>query len=799
MSEFLSQLSDVQRAAAENYDGPTLIVAGAGSGKTRVLTARIAYMISRGVPPYTVLALTFTNKAAGEMRERISKVVGPELARKIWMGTFHSVFSRFLRAEAEKLGFTGNFTIYETSDSRNLVKTIIKEMNLNDDRYKPKDIFSRISFQKNNLVTPQMYLSSATLLAEDREAGRDRFGDVYREYMVRCRRNNAMDFDDLLLYTNILLRDFPEAVEKYQHQFRYILVDEYQDTNRSQYLIVKKLAEVHQNICVVGDDAQSIYSFRGAKIENILRFQTDYPSARVYPLEQNYRSTQTIVNAANSVIDRNENRIRKKSFSRNELGDKIQLIRAYTEREEAIAVVSGIKRTLQEDTACSFGDVAVLYRTNSQSRVLEDVLKSRQIPYRIYGGISFYQRAEIKHVLAYARLLVNSDDDEALMRIINVPARGIGDTTVGKIAAYAAGHSASMWRSMEDGVKQDMQLRGGAVVNKLTAFIRLIRTLKEYSAQHNVYETLYEIVTASGLLGSYKNARTPEAESACQNIEELLNSTKQVIDDRMRAGEPLPVLEEWLQEITLLTDEQEEGGGTEKSEVSLMTVHSAKGLEYKYIYIVGMEEGVFPGQRTAETQEALEEERRLFYVAITRAISRLSISFCLSRYRWGTTVNSMPSRFLKEVDKQYLSDPELLESGRTVADEPEEESRGRHVSSRPVETPMWRKRPFPAEKETSVAGNRFSSANPGLERRIASLRKLPPVSRGGGKPGSGNDALVSADRIRTGSVVEHDTFGRGVVTAVDRTVADVKLEVCFDGAGPKKLLLRFARLRILEE
>ncbi len=795
MSEFLSQLSEVQRIAAEHYEGPALIVAGAGSGKTRVLTARIAYMISQGIPAHTILALTFTNKAAGEMRERISKVVGYELARKIWMGTFHSVFSRFLRAEADKLGFTSNFTIYETSDSRNLVKAIVKEMNLNDDRYKPKELFARISFQKNNLVTPQMYRSSATLLAEDREAGREHFAEVYREYMVRCRRNNAMDFDDLLLYTNILLRDFPEAVEKYQNQFRYILVDEYQDTNRSQYLIVKRLAEVHQNICVVGDDAQSIYSFRGAKIENILRFRSDYPSAKVYPLEQNYRSTQTIVNAANSVIDKNENRIRKKSFSKNEIGDKIKLIRAYTEKEEALAVVSGIKRALQDDASCSFGDVAILYRTNSQSRVLEEALKTRQIPYRIYGGISFYQRAEIKHILAYARLLVNPNDDEALNRIINVPARGIGDTTVGKIAAYAADNSLSMWRSLENGVKQEMQLRGGAAVNKLSAFIQLIITLKQYSHQHNVYETLYEIVTASGLLGSYKNTRTPEAESACENIEELLNSTKQVIDDCVKSGESLPTLEEWLQEVTLLTDEKDEENGNEKNKVSLMTVHSAKGLEYKHIYIVGMEEGVFPGQRTAETQETLEEERRLFYVAITRAISCLTISFCLSRYRWGTTVNSIPSRFLKEIDKQYLSDANLLEIGRDLDEEEEDTPWRNKYNTTKIESSTWRKSSSFQQKEPiEKARINISSA---LEQRIASLKKLSTVSPQRPSMKSMDESPLTEDAIHTGSIVEHNTFGRGIVTAIDRTTTDVKLEVRFESVGVKKLLLRFARLRVL--
>lgn len=790
VSEFLKQLSDIQRQAAEDYNGPTMIVAGAGSGKTRVLTARIAYMISCGVPAYGILALTFTNKAASEMRERISNVVGQDIARKIWMGTFHSVFSRILRAEADKLGFTNNFTIYETSDSRNLVKQIVKDMNLNDEKYKPKDLYSRISYMKNNLVTPQIYKTNTSMISEDTQANRERFSEVYTEYMIRCKRNNAMDFDDLLLYTNILLRDNPDIVDKYQQLFKYVLVDEYQDTNRSQYLIVKRLCESHNNICVVGDDAQSIYSFRGAKIENILSFKKDYPTAKVYPLEQNYRSTQTIVNAANSVIEHNRNKINKKSFSRNDYGEKIELVRAYTEREEAISVAKSITSIIDSGES-SYKEIAILYRTNSQSRVFEEILKSRRIPYKIFGGLSFYQRAEIKNILAYARLVVNSNDNEALLRIINTPARGIGDTTMSKITEYAANNSMSIWTAIKNGDMASMGLKG-ATANKLSLFISLITDLKELSGRSNVYETIYEIASRSSIIGTYKNANTPESESAYQNIEELLNSVKQIVDDRVSQKTEIPNLEEWLQDVTLMTDEAQNEDKEEKSEVSMMTIHSAKGLEYKHVFIVGVEEGIFPGQRSATDAEAIEEERRLFYVAITRAVSTLCISFCLSRYKWGSSIQTTFSRFLKDIDTQYISSPELLISDDSISETDDDH----------IENSSFRRRYGASSannivsKTTAVPPSK-SSVNTipyDLERKIAAMKRVMPSNNIRATVVSEDD--VTANNVATGLLVYHNKFGNGTINSIDNSTDKIKLMVNFDVIGNKTLLLDFAKLKI---
>ena len=774
--DFLTELNEVQRSAVQNYDGASLIIAGAGSGKTRVLTYRIANMIKENVRPHTILALTFTNKAAAEVRERISKIVSPGLARSLWMGTFHSVFSRILRAEAEHLGFTASFTIYETSDSQNLVKAIIKELNLSEERYKPKDIFARISFQKNNLVTPQMYRANPILLAEDDAAVRPRFADIYREYMIRCKHNNALDFDDLLLYMNLLLRDFPEVAAKYQENFRYILVDEYQDTNFSQYLIIKKLSELHKNICVVGDDAQSIYSFRGARIENILRFKKDYPEAVVYKLEQNYRSTQTIVNAANSLIEHNKNQFKKVCFSQNDRGELIALRRAYTEKEEAMIVVSDIISVLM-DIRVSPKDIAILYRTNAQSRVIEDALRGSRIPYKIYGGLSFYQRAEVKHILAYVRLVVNEKDDEAFTRIINVPARGIGSTSVGKIAALAQANRLSMWETLTRFSPEQMEIRGVAV-NKLKMFRELIESMRRYMMDHNAYETVFEIASQSGLIGSYKNNPSPESQSAYQNIEELINSLKQDADEREKNhDEPISVAE-WMQNIALITDMDNEKP-EERNKVTLMTIHAAKGLEFKYVYIVGMEEGLFPSGRSVESLESLEEERRLFYVALTRAIHRVMVSYSLNRYRWGTSTRSVPSRFVKEVSEEYFDEPSLIRlDDYSTADIEEKPLWNREQMPRREFQPEFRKK----EPDRVIEPSRYP----------ARLKKITDT------PSVGIPAGETADNIQEGSIVVHAKFGKGRVLQVEQALSDMKVTVDFDISGRKTLLLKFAKLKVLE-
>ena len=624
-SPILQGLNPAQREAVVHYDRPSLIIAGAGSGKTRVLTSRIAYMIEQGVAPFNILALTFTNKAAEQMRERIAQMVPGNRSRYIRMGTFHSVFSRILRENAERIGYPQTFTIYEPSDTRNLLKTIIKEMQLADEKYKPNAIASRISYAKNCLVTPGAYAANATYAAEDRRLQIPEFGTIYNTYCQRCRRNGAMDFDDLLLQTNILLRDCPDVLARYQEQFRYILVDEYQDTNYAQYVIIRRLSETHSKVCVVGDDAQSIYSFRGAKIENILSFRKDFPEALTFKLEQNYRSTRTIVEAANSVIVRNAKRMEKNCFSEGDLGEPIRVLKAYTDREEAEQVVMDIRDRVRESGAM-WSDVAVLYRTNNQSLVLEDALRRRAIPYRIYKGSSFYDHKEIKDLLAYIRLVINPRDDEAFRRIVNYPARGIGDTTVQRIGLLAAERGVSMWEAVDTLVEEpaaDPVQR--TIARKVTEFVSLIRSLSLQREEKSLYDFGHEIASRSGIIAQYRMEQTPEATSALDNIEELLNSMqlfREQRDAEIRNGErseqEQPTIEEWLQSVMLMTD-MDKDDPADRDKVTLMTVHSAKGLEYMYVYIVGLEENLFPSQRAMESPDGFEEERRLFYVALTRA------------------------------------------------------------------------------------------------------------------------------------------------------------------------------------
>ena len=801
--DYLKGLNGPQRSAVENYSGPTLIIAGAGSGKTRVLTMRIAHMLQQGISPRNIMALTFTNKAAREMRDRVAKILPPDAVRGLWMGTFHSLFSRILRAEATLLGFPEAFTIYDTADSRNLVKAIVRQLELPDDQYKPNDVYARISLAKNNLVLPEAYAANATLMEEDARAKRPRLAEIYARYMQQCRQNGAMDFDDLLLYMNILLRDHPEIAHKYGDQFQYILVDEYQDTNYSQYLIVKKLADIRRNICVVGDDSQSIYSFRGARIENILRFQQDYPEARIFKLEQNYRSTRTIVEAANSVIENNSRKLPKHLFSENEQGDPIRVICALSDKEEAQRVASDIHTTLYGEQA-SPDDFAVLYRTNAQSRVIEEYLRGNNIPYRIYGGQSFYQRAEIKEALAYLRLAINPRDDESLKRIINFPARGIGETSINKIAAAGQAEGISMWEVMLRHAPDELGIRGTAV-KSMGAFVKNFTELFRRSGEMDAYELAMEVMTRSGLVAHYKNSPSIEDESRLQNVEELINSIKVFVDEHQAGSEaeetteaavvpPVdepqegvvsgPVtLDRWLQEIALLTD-MDNSKEDDTPRVTLLTVHASKGLEFKYTYIVGMEENLFPSQHGSSSAEDIEEERRLFYVALTRAEKRATLSYALSRFKWGSVVPSQASRFIKEIDPKYLDMPTLPDNDSFGGESSEGVLRGRWNGStrtaaadpRPAFQRFQRRTATPPAEQAAPAGFRK------VEARPASAQ---------GKP------LDSAGDLTVGARVAHDRFGVGTVTAFEQTATDTKVTVRFEAAGTKTLLLKFARLRLL--
>ena len=812
MSDYLDKLNEVQREAVMNYGSPSLIIAGAGSGKTRVLTNRIAYMLEQGIPAHSILALTFTNKAAREMRERIGQLVSPQLSHHLWMGTFHSIFARILRAEAAHLSYPQSFTIYDAADAKNVVKMAVKELNLNDETYVPGEIMSRISLAKNNLVTPQAYEANTALIAEDRERKRPRFIDVYKLYTRKCRENGAMDFDDLLLNINILFKDFPEVLEKYQRQFRYILVDEYQDTNYAQYIIVRRLAAGHGNVCVVGDDAQSIYSFRGAKIENILSFQKDFPDAKLFKLEQNYRSTQTIVGAANSVIEKNNRQLKKKSFSAGAVGEKIKVIKAYTDKEEASLVAADIYSTVRQEEA-AYSDMAILYRTNAQSRVLEEALRGRNIPYRIYGGMSFYQRKEIKNLLAYIRLIVNPKDDEAFLRVINTPARGIGDVTMAKLGAAAAARGVSLWETAGSAAADDVELRGSAG-KKIAEFVKMINELSEMRGMADAYELGLAAATRSGIIGSYKIQNSPEAMSALENIEELLNSIRAYGEEQQRLsdelGEQVEVtvsIEEWLQNIALLTDMDVEDGD-DRNRVTLMTVHSAKGLEFDYVYIAGLEENLFPSMMSMGAPEGLEEERRLFYVALTRAKLGVMLTFAESRFKWGNMTFSQPSRFLRELDEEYLDVSCDLGGGNAP------------------EKALFEERPPAAggrqygRKEEYGAGNRYGNkgsyggrqyptrenrepAVPGSTANPAGNFKKMPAAAGYRAPAgqtSGPAAGVPfSGAYKIGMVVEHAKFGVGTVSALEDFAGDVKVTVDFDNAGQKTLLGRFAKLVITKE
>ena len=825
-SPILQGLNPAQRAAVEAYDSASLIIAGAGSGKTRVLTSRIAYMIQKGIKPKNILATTFTNKAAQEMRERIVKMIPEHLtegqARHIWMGTFHSIFARILRTDAERIGFPTNFTIYDASDARNLIKTIVKELNLADDKYKPNTIASRISQAKNALVTPGAYLANSAHATEDRRAQIPEFGNIYNLYCQRCKHNGAMDFDDLLLQTNILLRDCPDVLERYQEQFKYILVDEYQDTNYAQYIIVRRLSQHHGKVCVVGDDAQSIYSFRGAKIENILSFQRDYPEAKVFKLEQNYRSTRTIVEAANSVIVHNSRRMEKRCFSEGDEGEKIRVLKAYTDREEAELVVQDLRDKVRA-TGDAWNEAAILYRTNNQSQALEESLRRRGIPYRISKGASFYDRKEIKDMLAYIRLVVNPRDDEAFRRIVNYPVRGIGDTTVLRIAQLAAERGVSMWEAVDalvaEPVSDPVQR---TIVRKVAEFVALIRSLSLERAQKGLYDFGMEVASRSGILALFRRENSPEATSALDNIEELLNSMqlfKEQRDAEIRAGEELgeATVEEWLQSVTLTTDMDKKEDAGDDDKVTLMTVHSAKGLEFKYVYIVGMEENLFPSQRAAESPEGFEEERRLFYVALTRAKCSAVLSYAEMRFKWGNMEFSRPSCFLREIDPRYLDGAvgagqtpvreEAAAGGRTALEELRRRFDVRYQQRAGGScNPSFggAKSSFGGRGGAYSGGSRPESGAPSFGgqggtdsafRRPALQRPVVPENLrrlgGGAAPAAGNAA---ASGYAVGERVEHPKFGCGEIVRIETLAADHKLVVVFEEYGEKTLLAKFAKL-----
>lgn len=814
-NKILQGLNEAQRAAVVNYDSASLIIAGAGSGKTRVLTTRIAYMIGQGIEASNILALTFTNKAAEQMRERIGQMLPGNRSRQIWMGTFHSIFLRLLRLYADRLGFPKTFTIYDTSDSRNLIRTIVKEHNLDDKKYTPARIASRISYAKNCLVTPGAYLAKSAYAAEDRQSQIPEFGNIYDIYCQRCKHNGAMDFDDILLQTNILLRDHSDVLERCQKQFQYILVDEYQDTNYAQYVIIRRLSQIHGRLCVVGDDAQSIYSFRGAKIENILSFQKDYPKAQVFKLEQNYRSTQTIVDAANSVIRHNAKRLDKKCFSEGARGDKIRVLRAYNDREEAERVVSELRdrvRTAGDEWA----EAAILYRTNNQSLVLEENLRRRGIPYRIYKGSSFFDHKEIKDLMAYFRLVINPRDDEAFRRIVNYPARGIGDTTVLRIGQLATERGVSMWEAVDTLVALPPENAvQKAIARKVTEFVTLIRTLAAERTGKGLYDFGLEVASKSGILTLYRAENTPEATSALENIEELLNSLqlfKEQCDAEIRNGEREPeagaTIEEWLQQAMLQTD-MDKDDPDDRNKVTLMTVHSAKGLEYKYVYIVGLEENLFPSLRASESPDGLEEERRLFYVALTRAKVAATLSYAEMRFKWGNMEFSRPSCFLREIDPKFLEnvldeDDDLMprrKEGSQAIDELrrrfdyrfEQRQQGtapkgsgfRHAdssSSRPAAPDPALVQPLRTSTEGMRSlGSRQASDTP-ADETSASAATSGPASAGG---------------YTVGLRVAHPKFGPGIIVRIENLHEDHKLTIRFDTAGEKTLLARFAKLTVL--
>ena len=772
MIDLLNELNEPQREAVTTIEGPVMVIAGAGSGKTRALTYRVAYMIQEGIDPFSIMALTFTNKAAREMKERITQLVNASDARNVWMGTFHSIFARILRIEAEKIGFTSNFTIYDTDDSKALINQILKDLQLDTKIYPAKSVLSRISSAKSSLYSPDDYAKDPEIQEADRKANKPLIAQLFKLYNDRMHRANAMDFDDILYYTNVLLRDNPEVLYKYQNHFKYILVDEYQDTNYAQYLIVRRLAALFENICVVGDDAQSIYAFRGANIQNILNFKNDYPDYKLIRLEQNYRSTQNIVNASNSVIAHNKDQIKKKVWSDKEVGERISLIKANSDTEEGTLVANsifGYKMSRQ----LANKDFAILYRTNAQSRSMEEALRKQNIPYKIYGGLSFYDRKEIKDLLAYFRIVINPEDEQALLRIINYPTRGIGKTTIDRLIVSADEHKASIWRCIANNVfPADFNM---GTINKIRDFVIMIKSFQSLQEKMNAFELAKHITNSIGLIKVLKEDDSPEGESRVENVEELLNAIMEFSDKQVdeTTGEAARVdLVQFMEDVALLTDSEMKKEEENPDYVSLMTIHAAKGLEFSYVYVVGMEENLFPGVMSLNTREELEEERRLFYVAVTRAMTKLTLSCAEQRYRFGNLTLSEPSRFIDEIDPALIDRPQKAAFHGTSSfgggsrfgrsfNEPE-----RH-GFRKIENPSATPHPSPSTPNPSPISNpqNFEPSNP--------------------------------DLLQEGMRVLHQKFGMGTVLSIDGAGANKKATVRFDTSDTKQLMLKFAKLAII--
>lgn len=771
--DYLKGLNEAQFEAVTTLQGPLMVLAGAGSGKTRVLTMRIAHLITNGIDPFNILALTFTNKAAKEMKERIAKVVGVSDARSLWMGTFHSVFARILRSEAHYLGYPSNFTIYDAQDALNVLKKVIKDMSVDAEVYKAKKVLSRISQYKNNLITVNAYFNNPELMEADERANMRLIGEIYRKYVEACFKNGAMDFDDLLLKTNELLTRFPEVLAKYQDRFRYILVDEYQDTNHSQYLIVKALASKFENICVVGDDAQSIYSFRGANIYNILNFKKDYPDAVTVSLEQNYRSTQNIVDAANVVISKNLQQFKKNVFSENEVGEKIKVYRSLSDADEANFVSANIFE-LHNTQQRKFSDFAILYRTNSQTRAFEDALRKKNIPYRVYGGLSFYQRKEVKDLLAYLRILINENDSEALSRIINYPARGIGETTQNKLVVFADARNVPITQVLDNlGFYAPQLGLNNGIITKLGDFWAMIKAFQVMLKTENVYDVAMEVAKRSGLIKFLKEDQTPEGISRVENIQELLNSMQGFIEEQRQIEDGDPSLSNFLENIALSSDTQNDKDDGDK--VSLMTIHLSKGLEFPVVYLVGLEENLFPSFMSSSTREELEEERRLFYVALTRAEKQAYFTYAVSRFQWGKITDSEPSRFLSEVDSKYIEFINPMLEARFVNNS--------GISSnifdeRPSEPRFFKKK----EEKKTLERNEIIPAVKKTLKPVATAKIINPS-------GSSSEDIEVGDRVR------HDRFGVGEVTFLDGTdPQNIKAKVIFANEGEKNLILKFAKL-----
>ena len=774
MQKYIAQLNEAQQKPVLQKEGPMIIIAGAGSGKTRVLTIRIAYLMSLGVDSFTILALTFTNKAAKEMKKRISDIVGAAEAKNLWMGTFHSVFARILRAEADKLGYPSNFTIYDTQDCVRLLGAIIKEMQLDKDIYKPKQVLGRISSYKNSLITVKAYFNNPELQEADAMSKKPRLGEIYQNYVDRCFKAGAMDFDDLLLKTNELLNRFPEVLAKYQNRFRYILVDEYQDTNHSQYLIVRALSDKFQNICVVGDDAQSIYAFRGANINNILNFQKDYENVQTYRLEQNYRSTKNIVEAANSIIDKNITKLDKIVWTANDFGNKIRINRSVTDAEEGRFVAGTIWDNKMNQQMMN-GDFAILYRTNAQSRAMEDALRKRDIPYRIYGGLSFYQRKEIKDVLAYLRLIINPKDEEALIRVINYPARGIGDTTVEKLTIAANHYKRSIFEVMQHIDKIDLKLNSNTR-QKLSDFVIMIQSFQVINENQDAFYLADHVSKKTGLVQELKKDGTPEGITRIQNIEELLNGIKDFTEGQIEVDGARGALSEFLEDVALATDLDKDNGDDDR--VALMTIHLAKGLEFPTVFVVGMEEDLFPSAMSMATRSELEEERRLFYVALTRAEHQAYLTYAQSRYRWGKLTDCDPSRFIEEIDPQYL---EYLTP---------EESNYRYKPL--IDSDIFGdidKSKLRLAKPVSGIAPKYATDN--QPKSDLNIRKLKPVGNNIDK------SNLFDNKLAVGNVVMHERFGKGKIVNLEGVGADRKAEIQFEVGGNKKLLLRFAKLDVV--